>query len=99
MYFLIKKASVVLQHNFQVKLTAQSLTIWVSIQVIHKVGDGVVKRGRRDAIFTLTVVHKLQPLTLVHTQEDIVVEELALGEAHQKHRERSLLQTVLGRAS
>lgn len=55
-----------------------SLTLRISIKVVHKVGDGVVKRCSRDAIVVFTVIHKLQSFSLVHSYQDVIVEELPL---------------------
>lgn len=54
------------------------LTLRISIEVVHKVGDGVVERCSRDAIVVLAVVHKLEALSLVHSYQDVVVQELPL---------------------
>lgn len=43
------------------------LTLRVSIEVVNKVGNGVVKCCSRDAVVVLAVIHKLQPLSLIHS--------------------------------
>lgn len=55
-----------------------SLTLRIYIKVVHKVRDGVVKRCSRDAIVVFTVIHKLQSFSLVHSDQDVIVEELPL---------------------
>lgn len=55
-------------------------TFRVSVEVVHKVGDGVVEGRRRDAVVILAVIHKLQPLSLVHSYQNVIVEELPLVE-------------------
>lgn len=54
------------------------LTLRVAIEVVDKVRDGVVECCGGDAVIVLAVVHKLQPLSLVHSYEDVIVEELPL---------------------
>jgi len=59
-------------------MTLVILTLGVAIEVVNEVGDGVVESCRGDAVVVLAVVHKLQPLSLVHSYQDVVVEELPL---------------------
>lgn len=54
------------------------LTLRVAIEVVDKVRDGVVERSGGDAVVVLAVVHKLQALSLIHSYEDVIVEELPL---------------------
>lgn len=55
-----------------------SLTLRIYIKVVHKVRDGVVERCGRDAIVVFTVIHKLQSFSLVHSDQNVIVEELPL---------------------
>lgn len=54
------------------------LTLGVAIEVVYKVRDGVVESCSRDAVIVLAVIHKFQTLPLVHSYEDVIVEELPL---------------------
>lgn len=54
------------------------LTLRVAIEVVDKVRDGVVERCGGDAVVVLAVVHKLQAFSLIHSYEDVIVEELPL---------------------
>lgn len=56
----------------------QFLTFRVAIQVVNKIRDCVVKSCCWDAIVVLAVVHKLQAFSLVHSYENVIVEELPL---------------------
>lgn len=62
------------------------LTLGVPVQVVDKVGDGVVERGGGDAVIVLAVIHKLQPFSLIHSYEDVIVEELPLVVEDRKNR-------------
>lgn len=62
------------------------LTLGVPIEVVDKVGDGVVERCGSDAVIVLTVIHKLQPFSLIHSYEDVIVEELPLVVQEGKNR-------------
>ena len=50
----------------------------VSIEVVNKVGDGIIKCCGGDAVVVLAVVYELKPFSLVHTDQDVVVEEFPL---------------------
>lgn len=61
------------------------LTLWVAIEVVYEVRDGVVKRCCGDAVIVLAVVHKLQALSLVHSYENVIVQELPLVVKNRKN--------------
>lgn len=47
--------------------TSAVLTLWVAIEVVNKIGDGIIEGCGRDAVIVLTVIHKLQTFSLVHS--------------------------------
>lgn len=58
-------------------LSEDVFTLWVAIEIIHKAGHSVVKVISLDAIFVVNdQLHKLKALALVHSQHDVIVEEL-----------------------
>lgn len=52
--------------------------LWVAVQVVHKAGHGVVEVVGLDAVLIVhDELHELEALTLVDSQHDVIVEELA----------------------
>lgn len=65
-------------HEFN-RLSECVLPIRVAVQTVHEIRHGEVKVVAGHAVLQVhQVLHKAQPLALIHTQHDVVVEELAL---------------------
>lgn len=77
-------------------LSEDVFALWVAIEVIHKAGHGIVKVVRLNAVFVIhDKLHKLKSFTLVNSQHDIIVEELALKKIVQIVVKKSKFRILL----